>query len=90
VLVFPPLDEDDKYTVLPFFWIPEDNIDLRVRRDHVNYDLWQKQGFLKTTEGNVVLYGFIEAFIEERGTKLALQSCPLGRALRICLHPQKN
>ena len=30
VLVFPPLDEDDKYTVLPFFWMPEDNIDLRV------------------------------------------------------------
>ena len=112
VLVFPPLDEDDKYTVLPFFWMPEDNIDLRVRRDHVNYDLWQKQGFLKTTEGNVVHYGFIEAFIEELGTKynireiafdrwgavqmvqnlevLALQSCLLGKALRICLHPQKN
>ena len=35
VLVFPPEDEDDKYAVLPYFWIPEDNIDLRVRRDHV-------------------------------------------------------
>ena len=23
VLVFPPLDEDDKYYVLPYFWIPE-------------------------------------------------------------------
>ena len=32
VLVFPPEDEDDKYAILPFFWIPEDNIDLRVRR----------------------------------------------------------
>ena len=69
VLVFPPLDEDDKYVVLPFFWIPEDNIDLRVRRDHVNYDVWKKQGFLLTTEGNVVHYGFIESFIEELGTK---------------------
>jgi hypothetical protein len=28
------MDEDDKYVVLPFFWIPEDNIDLRVKRDH--------------------------------------------------------
>ena len=39
VLVFPPIDESiasnaDKYYVLPFFWIPEDNIDLRVKRDH--------------------------------------------------------
>ena len=65
VLVFPPLDEMDKYVILPFFWIPEENIDLRVRRDHVNYDLWEKQGFLLTTEGNVVHYGFIETFIEQ-------------------------
>ena len=67
VLVFPPLDETDKYVILPFFWIPEENIDLRVRRDHVNYDLWQKQGFLLTTEGNVVHYVFIETFIEQLG-----------------------
>lgn len=60
VLVFPPADEDDKYYILPYFWIPEDNIDLRVRRDHVPYDLWERQGFLQTTEGNVVHYGFIE------------------------------
>lgn len=79
VLVFPPVDEDDKYSVMPFFWIPEDNIDLRVRRDHVNYDLWQKQGFLKTTEGNVVHYGFIEAFIEELGTKYNIREIAFDR-----------
>lgn len=68
VLVFPPADEDDKYIILPFFWLPEETLDLRVRRDHVPYDLWEQQGFLKTTEGNVVHYGFIEAAIEELGT----------------------
>lgn len=36
VLVFPPLDEEDKFQVLPYFWLPEDNLDLRVKRDHVN------------------------------------------------------
>ena len=36
VLVFPPEDGDDVYTVLPFFWLPEDTLDLRVRRDHVH------------------------------------------------------
>ena len=45
VLVFPPLNEDDAYTVLPFFWLPEDTLALRVRRDHVMYDVWEKQGF---------------------------------------------
>lgn len=69
VLVFPPADDEDKYCVLPYFWIPEDTLDLRVRRDHVPYDLWERQGFLKTTEGNVVHYGFIEKFIEELGKK---------------------
>jgi Phage terminase-like protein, large subunit len=79
VLVFPPLDEDDKYIVMPFFWIPEDNIDLRVRRDHVNYDLWEKQDFLKTTEGNVIHYSFIEAFIEELGTKYNIREIAFDR-----------
>lgn len=68
VLVFPPIEEDDKYYLLPYFWIPEDNVELRVKRDHVPYDVWEKQGVLQTTEGNVVHYGFIESFIEELGT----------------------
>ena len=56
--------------VLPFFWLPEDTLALRVRRDHVMYDVWEKQGFLQTTEGNVVHYGFIEKFICELGEAL--------------------
>ncbi len=79
MLVFPPLDDDDKYFILPFFWIPEDNIDLRVRRDHVNYDLWKKQGFLLTTEGNVVHYGFIETFIEQLGMKYNIREIAFDR-----------
>ena len=67
MLVFPPLDEEDKYYILPNFWIPEETLDLRVRRDHVPYDLWERQGTLMTTEGNVVHYGYIEKFIEQLG-----------------------
>ena len=79
VLVFPPEDEADKYAVLPFFWMPEDNIDLRVRRDHVQYDLWKKQGFLLTTDGNVVHYGFIEKFIEELGKQYNIREIAFDR-----------
>ena len=67
VLVFPPRSEDEKYILLPFFWLPEDTLELRCRRDHVLYDVWQKQGFIQTTEGNVIHYGFIEKFIEQLG-----------------------
>ena len=79
VLVFPPEDEDDKYAVLPYFWIPEDNIDLRVRRDHVMYDLWEQQGYLQTTEGNVVHYGYIEKFIEELGKQYNIREIAFDR-----------
>lgn len=66
-LVFPPEDEDDRYYVLPYFWLPEETLPLRVNRDHVPYDVWERQGYIQTTEGNVVHYGFIEKFIEHLG-----------------------
>ena len=35
VLMFPPRDETEKYVMLPFFWVPEDTIPIRVRRASV-------------------------------------------------------
>ena len=79
VLVFPPLDDDDKYIILPYFWIPEDNLTIRVNRDHVPYDVWERQGFLQTTEGNVVHYGFIEQFIERLGERFNIREIAFDR-----------
>ena len=79
VLVFPPTEENEPFVVLPYFWIPEENLELRVRRDHVPYDVWQKQGGLMTTEGNVVHYGFIEKFIEELGEKYNIREIAFDR-----------
>jgi phage terminase large subunit-like protein len=67
VLVFPPRSEDENYIVYPHFWLPEDTLELRCRRDHVLYDVWKRQGFINTTEGNVIHYGFIEKYINELG-----------------------
>lgn len=79
VLVFPPLDEEDKYIILPYFWIPEENLTLRVNRDHVPYDVWERQGYLQTTEGNVVHYGFIEKFIEKLGERFNIREIAFDR-----------
>lgn len=79
VLVFPPEDEDDKYVVLPYFWLPEETLNIRVNRDHVPYDVWEKQEYLKTTEGNVVHYGFIEKFIESLGEKYNIREIAFDR-----------
>ena len=79
VLVFPPRNEDERFAIMPFFWIPEDTLELRVRRDHVPYDVWQRQGFLETTEGNVVHYGYIEKFIEELGKRYNIREIAFDR-----------
>lgn len=79
VLVFPPRDDAEKYIILPYFWIPEENMNLRVRRDHVPYDVWEKQGCLMNTEGNVIHYGFIENFIDELGKKFHIREIAFDR-----------
>ena len=79
VLMFPPRDETEKYIMVPYFWVPEDTIPLRVRRASVPYDVWHQQGFLYATEGNVVDYNFIEHFIEELGKEYHIMEIAVDR-----------
>lgn len=68
VLCFPPVDPEDengKYTLLPFFWIPEAGFYWRIQHDHVPYDVWEKQGLLEVTDGEVINYKFVQKRIEE-------------------------
>lgn len=60
VLLFPPDDINRKWIVLPWFWVPEDRVQERYETDKVPYPEWAQKGFLKTTPGNVIDYGFIE------------------------------
>lgn len=73
VLCFPPLDEDDKYYLLPFFWIPDYQLQERVRKDHVRYDEWKARGFLEATEGKVIDYHFIQKKINELNCKYRIR-----------------
>ena len=68
-MVFPPQFEGDEYVVIPHFWLPRETLNLRVRRDHVPYDVWEKQGLFHVTEGNVVDYNFVRRTINELGTQ---------------------
>lgn len=79
VLIFPPRNDTEKYIFLPYFWIPEENMVRRVRRDHVPYDVWAKQGFLQTTEGDVIHYAFIEKFIDDLGKKFHIKEIAFDR-----------
>ena len=79
VLVFPPEYKDDKYIILPFFWIPEESLETRVRRDHVRYDQWWAQGFINTTKGDVIHYSFVEKTIVDLGKKYNIKEIAYDR-----------
>ena len=79
VLVFPPEDDEEPYYILPFFWLPEETLPIRVKRDHVPYDVWERQGYIQTTEGNVVHYGYIEKYIERLGEKYNIREIAFDR-----------
>ncbi len=51
--------------VLAWFWIPEDNITARERRDRVPFSSWIKSGHVIATPGNVIDYDFIKQKIRE-------------------------
>ena len=78
-LMFPPRDEDESYILLPFFWVPEDTIPIRVRRASVPYDVWYKKGILLATKGNVIDYNFIEAYINDLNTKYNIKEIAVDR-----------
>ena len=59
VFFFPKQPGLAKARVLPFFFVPEEAIVERSKRDRVPYDLWARQGFLLPTPGNVIDYDFI-------------------------------
>lgn len=65
VMVFPPEEDGGSYAVIPHFWLPRETLALRVRRDHVPYDIWERQGLFHVTEGNVVDYNFVRKTINE-------------------------
>jgi len=79
VLCFPPEEEDDPYWLMPFFWIPLDNLHERVRRDRVPYDAWLRDGLINATEGSVIDYYYIEATIRQLAMEYNIEEIAFDR-----------
>jgi len=76
VLVFPPDDKDGVFDILCRFYCPEEGILKRSQTDRIHYDLWQDQGFLTATPGNVIDYAWIEKDILDAAKEYQL--CQIG------------
>lgn len=48
-----------EWDVFSYFWTPENGLIDRAKRDRQPYDVWVKQGYLRTTPGATVDYDFV-------------------------------
>ena len=71
--------EDEKFIMLPFFFIPEENAKKRSERDKVDYMIWIKQDYIIATPGDVADYNFIKKKIMDLGLEYNIQSIAYDR-----------
>lgn len=78
-LVFPPLVDDEPYIALLRFFVPEDNVVERSRRDRVPYDAWAREGYIIETPGNVIDYDWIVDQVDKDAQMFDLQEIAFDR-----------
>ncbi len=55
----------DVHWLWPMFWIPEEGLAERVKKDSVPYDIWVKKGFVYTTPGPTIDKDFVVGKVAE-------------------------
>jgi phage terminase large subunit-like protein len=65
--------------LIPRFWIPKENATERERKDGVPYSVWERQGFLTMTEGNVIDYEYVIDDIQKDFEKYDVQGIAFDR-----------
>ena len=56
---------DERIYVMSMYWMPADLVDQRVKEDHVPYDIWIEQGYMRTCEGNQISYRDVTDWFRE-------------------------
>lgn len=54
---------DKKWHVKPTFWLPGEGLIEKSIGDRVPYDMWARQGFLRTTPGHSISYEFVANYL---------------------------
>lgn len=60
VLVFPPVTDGEPYQLVSRFFIPDEDLLERERRDRVPYTWWVEQGYVIATPGSVIDYRMVQ------------------------------
>lgn len=54
VLLFEPDEDDLLWRLVPYFWLPDDQLAQKADKDRVPYLAWRDKGFLETTPGRAI------------------------------------
>lgn len=75
---FPPVD-GERGRVLCRFFVPQMNVEQRVRRDRVPYDQWIRDGAMIATPGNVTDYDIVKEQIFADAARFQVQGLAIDR-----------
>ena len=67
------------WQVQAHFWTPEKGLVERARRDRVPYDVWHRQGLLRTTPGSAIDYEHVASDMAEILADLDIQAIAFDR-----------
>ena len=78
-LCFAPTRDDEPFYTLHYAWCPKDAIKTRSKADRVPYDIWNREGYIEATPGNVVDYAYILKRIEAIAMQYKLKAILFDR-----------
>lgn len=71
VMLFPW--DNDSYIVKPHFFIPEESMYEAIEKQSIPYDVWERDGYITATPGNVIDYEFLKAYINKMGKQYRIE-----------------
>jgi phage terminase large subunit-like protein len=65
--------------IKPTFWLPQEGLEERARKDRVPYDVWARDGYLSTTPGKSVEYEYVAKYIAELFQRMDVRKIAFDR-----------
>lgn len=78
---------DEAGGIHPVFWLPEEGLAEKSRKERVPYDLWAREGLLLTTPGKAIEYEHVAEFLRGFFDANDVQNVGFDRALMNFLTP---
>jgi phage terminase large subunit-like protein len=73
-------DDDEGYTVAPWFFVPAENLQRRADADGVPYPRWAKEGHITATPGNAIDYRAVESCIRDLCSRFDVREIAFDKA----------